>query len=209
MPRPAAKPAAASEGRYAPPMRSLALTAMLALGCARPSPAPQTPPPEPPRAEVAAPAPVAADAAATVPPHLALLQAIAAGDALDAHTDPSLGLLVIEHLEAGPGPNTSATRRARRNCGARIAADLPAVELIRAALSQGESFPPTCEGDTCTVPGMEFAPVYRFVFEGSRLTQILRLSGGAHSDEALRARDAYVSSRVEDQRARRCRLPAP
>ncbi|MEZ4390418.1 MAG: hypothetical protein R3A48_04920 [Polyangiales bacterium] len=189
-------------------MRPLALAALVTLGCARPSPPPHSAPPEAPPAASAT--PPAADAGApTVHPHLVLLRAIAGGEALDAHTDPSLGLLVVEHVEAGPGPGASATRQARRDCGARIAADRGAVELIRAALAQGESFPPDCERDVCTVPGMEFAPVYRFVFEGSRLTQILRLSEAALPAEALRARDAYVTSRVEDQRAHRCRPPAP
>lgn len=191
-------------------MRSLALVTLVSLGCARPSPAPQGPDTAPLRAAATTTTPLAHDAAApSAPDRLALLRAIAAGEALDAHTDPSLGLLVIEHVEAGPGPNARASRHARRNCGARVAADVAAVELIRAALAQSDSFPPSCEGDTCTVPGMEFAPVYRFVFEGSRLTQILRLSEAALNEEALRARDAFVASRVDDQRARRCRPPTP
>lgn len=166
-------------------MREL-LCGLCFLGCVRGSPAPATPRPAP-------------------RDHLAQLRAIAAGAPLTEHVDPSLGLLVVEQVDPGPGPGASEVRHARRNCGARLAADDAAVALIRAGLSQAESLGVSCEGARCTVQGMEFAPVYRFVFEGDRLTRIERRSEANLSPSQREGRDAWVRSLVDDQHARRCR----
>lgn len=171
-------------------MRSL-LPLILALhGCSRAAPRPSGHPP--------------VERSAAPVDRIALLRSIAGGQPLGPHIDPALGLLLLEHVEAGPGPDARPTRRASRACELR-AGDGGAVALIRAALSQSESFGVACEGAVCTVPGMEHAPAYRFVFAGDGLSQILRLSEAALSAEALRERDAFVASQVSAQRSRPCR----
>lgn len=146
-----------------------------------------------------------ADAPRGVSPREALLRELAAGrQTVAAHSDPAQGVLVVEYVEAGPGPGGRAVRRARRLCGAAIARDRELPRMLRDAITQAESFELACEGDACTVSGMEYAPVWRVTFAGDAVTSVMRLSEAALGEDYLAARDAYVRRQVDAQRARPC-----
>jgi len=201
-------------------MRNSLLTLLpLLAACSRPPTVASAPTPAPivVPADVVIPAPEPADVPAAdataepvdvprpVSPHETLLRELAAGrQSIAAHADPAQGVLVVEYVEAGPGPGARAVRRARRLCGAAIARDRDLPRMLRDAIAQAEHFELGCEGDTCTVQGMEYAPVWRVTFAGDAVTSVMRLSEAAMSEDYLTTRDAYVRRQIDAQRARAC-----
>lgn len=181
-------------------VRALALAAVI-VACRHP-----VLPPSPPRSPaLAVDAPTAGPDTPAVDPRITLLHDLGAGRArLVDHVDPARGLLVVEYVDAGPGPEGRAVRRARRLCRDDLARDTELPAMVRAALSQAESFGIGCADETCTVAGMEFAPVWRVGFEGPRLHALLRLSEAAMPAEGLATRDAWVRTQVATLRAQPC-----
>lgn len=144
-------------------------------------------------------------------PHLVRLRALAADDAtLRAGIDPARGVTMIRYLEAPPSGEGREEHTSRRLCGATLARALPSVRrALNAAIEQStanESF--DCEGDVCTVAGMEYQPVHRlyFVTTGDTITleAIAQVSEAAMASEWLLRATDFVTRNLTAARAHPC-----
>lgn len=144
-------------------------------------------------------------------PHLVRLRALAADDdALRAGIDAARGVTVIRYIEAPPSGRGREDLSNRHLCGATVTRALPSLRsALSAAIEQAgasESF--SCDGDVCTVPGMEYQPAFHlyFVSSGDALTleAIAQVSEATMGEQWMTRATAYVTRSLTAARAHPC-----
>lgn len=144
-------------------------------------------------------------------PHLVRLRALAADDnALRAGIDATRGVTVIHYIEAPPSGQGREDLSNRHLCGAAVTRALPSLRsALNAAIEQAganESF--SCDGDVCSVPGMEYQPAFHlyFVSSGDTLTleAIAQVSEATMGEQWMTRATAYVTRSLTAARAHPC-----
>jgi hypothetical protein len=166
---------------------------------------PAPPPPPPP---IAADASTPRDAGAVIPRGFeALLRAVAGGSVSPQSViDPARGLLLVDFLEATPGPGSRETFTARHLCGESLRhIDGTVRSLLATAVRQSVDMEEAigCQGMECSVDGMEYqAAIHvRFARRPSGepvIVAIHRISEALMGEDWLARARRYVARQTAD-----------